>query len=463
MVHQQTLMAGIEVQQPQQRPEQRQLIGSEQMLNELADANEPNSLFKHEPAASSSSFRSSASLADIQSVCNDFYLPQNGANGLAPAATRCFISQDNQSDDLLYHDEISDHNDCCSDHYDQQPGSRQELAAAAEAAAAAAHSNGYPADMGVLATGSGGGPPGGCYMNEYEYENISTIRHYPLPVQSQLSGADGGAVVFELGGQPNGLAGSEPNRTAAPSSTFDETGNCQPPPPPPTTATTTPTTTTQQQQPMDRSGFIQDDSLSAPVGHLAAYQQQQQDSYSALVSLHEHEQSVEHADHEEHNLLHNALMRSPEKLKLIDSIITLLNYASNYNQKMLASLLEIKRCIERDLEVVLSDTTLSQQQQQHQQQCCADRQRQVAGELEGPAQVRDQQIRHRMAASSISAVVATSSSSSGGNGGGRNGNNNSNNSISDSNNKGSNNNHHHRSQQLVGADKQCNEMIVSEI
>lgn len=99
---------------------------------------------------------------------------------------------------------------------------------------------------------------------------------------------------------------------------------------------------------------------------------QQNSLLSGALLLSEHEQAIEHADHEEHNLLHNALMRSPEKLKLIDSIITLLNYASNYNQKMLEPLLEIKRCIERDLEVVLSDTSNSVAANAG---CCGNRQR----------------------------------------------------------------------------------------
>lgn len=138
----------------------------------------------------------------------------------------------------------------------------------------------------------------------------------------------------------------------------------------------------QQQQQQQCNGQTGDDSR--------AVQQAQQYLQNPLLSgalLGEHEHAIEHADHEEHNLLHNALMRSPEKLKLIDSIITLLNYASNYNQKMLQPLLEIKRCIERDLEVVLSDTSNSvaansccrQQrsmqfdQQQQQQQLAAPR------------------------------------------------------------------------------------------
>lgn len=299
--------------------------------------------------------------SDYNSDDQEFYLPPNAAGAR-------YIAADAQSDDLLYHDEVSDHNDCCSDHYDQTGTGRSELAGASHDYRGTELAN-------DAATSGGGGANGGasaCYMDEYEYENISTIRHYPLPMPAQM------APSFPL--PATGLTGDQqPSaRDGADSAgAYGRTGQPQ----------------QACQQQLDQSaGFLPSAAGLGTSSHATQlapdYQQQPQQQQqvtsecSALIGLHDHEQTIEHADHEEHNLLHNALMRSPEKLKLIDSIITLLNYASNYNQKMLSPLLEIKRCIERDLEVVLSDTT------SHHQQCCA-----AANSAESQASSRQQQQR----------------------------------------------------------------------
>lgn len=269
---------------------------------------------------------------DYNSDDQDFYLN-----------TTRFVPLDARSDDLLYHDEVSNHNDCCSDHYDQSANGAtcNELQQLHER---------YQTDC--LAGGAQSSASGGatCYMDEYEYENISTIRHYPVPMppppapQQVSSAAQEEPANF---GEHQDLQCQQQQQ--------QQLGACS-------------ITARQQQQgfasqvnngqQLTPADYLQH---GTETGELKVLQQQQ-----------DHEQMIEHADHEEHNLLHNALMRSPEKLKLIDSIITLLNYASNYNQKMLVPLLEIKRCIERDLEVVLSDTTAASGQQQS--NCCQQQQ-----------------------------------------------------------------------------------------
>lgn len=291
--------------------------------------------------------------SDYNSDDQEFYLP-----------SARYISQDNQSEDLPYHDEVSDHNDCCSDHFELTNGQD------------GLQLHDYPAELVAIGNGNGDAIGAGCnYMEEYEYENISRIRHYPvpMPVQQQQSSNNnndnssnqfsrnaassnateannsanefanaqvqqqqqaGGCLQMAANGEQatgssSGSSASFISSTAAHLQLSCQAGGSSSSPPPQAS----------------QSGAH----LNAP-DYLA--NAELESHYSTLMSL--HDQTIEHADHEEHNLLHNALMRSPEKLKLIDSIITLLNYASNFNQKMLAPLLEIKRCIERDLEVVLN-------------------------------------------------------------------------------------------------------------
>lgn len=261
-----------------------------------------------------------AGLSDYNSDDQEFYLAGNQSTNF----------NDNQSDDLLYQDEP---NYCCLDHLDQlnnhEPKSRD-----------------YQPDL-------------SCgHSSAYEYENISRIRHYPVQPVPQILAAQ----------TPDQFASAIQQQTDAQSAanfcSDTQLGSI--------TSCHMNIATVDKTEPSDfepiGSGTI---SLAAsndfrqqestPINNQSVEMQ-----CSSLVSQHDLDQSVEHADHEEHNLLHNALMRSPEKLKLIDSIITLLNYASNHNQRMLSPLLEVKRSIERDLEVVLTniDSPMSRQSQQ---------------------------------------------------------------------------------------------------
>jgi hypothetical protein len=340
----------------------------------MGDGNGTNHNHDGSQADQDSMALSVMSKTDYNSDDQEFYISPNDGS----LATTLGDGGGN-TNQLTGTDELSDHQDCCSDHLDSADPNELALVGAASGDCIRC------CDGQEFGRGHVGEHNHACYMDEYEYENISTIRHYPLPMtathipnlqQQQHQFASGSAAAAARtnsvdGVTPGGQRQADQQRLSQTSPPYVSNSTAAPHLQGSTRSNHVSADDNNNSSQNNNSNNSNNDDDRYQMSSEQPIQQQQQAQNPNLTDydpinglLYEHEQTIEHADHEEHNMLHNALMRSPEKLKLIDSIITLLNYASNYNQKMLAPLFEIKRCIERDLEVVLNDTNSGGQQ------CC---------------------------------------------------------------------------------------------